>query len=196
MTTPTKREYIAQLRQRYHQLKTRQEKSAIITEAVANLGVWRKSAIRLLNRKQLVNRKPIPGRAEMYGYDLIKPLTEIWMVAGKPCSKRLKPQMEELITRLKVFNEIRFYGSQEKLLCAMSTFTIDRLLEGERLTEKVYGLSGTKRSPLLKTLIPIRTNFDDVHEPGHIEMDCVLHCGDSLTGSYGETLNLLDIHTH
>ena len=27
-------------------------------------------------------------------------------------------------------------------------------------------------------------------------MDCVLHCGESLSGQYAETLNLLDIHTH
>ena len=27
-------------------------------------------------------------------------------------------------------------------------------------------------------------------------MDCVLHCGSSLSGQYAETLNLLDIETH
>ncbi len=81
----------------------------------------------------------------------------------------------------------------------MSAFTIDRLLEAERdISKKEYGLSGTKRSPLLKTLIPIRTNFnaDETKEPGHVEMDCVLHCGDSLSGQYAETLNVLDIYSH
>jgi hypothetical protein len=118
-------------------------------------------------------------------------------VAGCPCSKRLKPQIGELITRLKKFGEITLYGDQELLLRTMSTFTMDRLLVDTRhLSSSKVGLSGTKRSPLLKTLIPIRTGFDDVFEPGHIEMDCVLHCGDSLSGQYAETLNLLDIHTH
>jgi hypothetical protein len=78
----------------------------------------------------------------------------------------------------------------------MSTFTIDRLLEEERLDKIDKGLSGTKTSPVLKYLIPIRTNFDEVCHPGHIEMDCVLHCGNSLNGIYAETLNLLDIQTH
>lgn len=78
----------------------------------------------------------------------------------------------------------------------MSNFTVNALLKRERKDPDYYGLSGTKTSPLLKTLIPIRTEFNEVHAPGHIEMDCVLHCGESLSGQYAETLNLLDIHTH
>ena len=81
---------------------------------------------------------------------------------------------------MKEFEEIKLFGDQEKLLKQMSTFTIDRLLEAEKdISKKEYGLFGTKRSPLLKTLIPIRTNFnaEETKEPGHTEMDCVLHCG-------------------
>ncbi len=196
MSNQTKREYLVVIRLRYKECKTRKEKSVVISEVVTNLKVVRKSAIRLLNRMPLTRRTRRKHK-ETYGYDLIKPLKEIWTVAGKPCSKRFKPQIGDLIGRLKEFNEIRFYGNQETLLRRMSTFTIDRLLEAERdLSHKEYGLSGTKRSPLLKTLIPIRTGFNDVKSPGHIEMDCVLHCGESLTGQYAETLNLLDIHTH
>lgn len=52
----------------------------------------------------------------------------------------------------------------------MSTFTIDRLLEAKKdISKKEYGLTGTKRSPFLKTLIPVRTNFnaEETKEPGH-----------------------------
>lgn len=197
MTQQSKKEYFGILQSRYKECDSRQEKSAIIDEVERNLGLARKSAIRALNRKPWVNHQPKRGRGETYGYDLIRPLGQIWMVTGRPCSKRLKPQVGELIGRLKAFDEIELYGNQEQLLKKMSTFTIDRLLEGERgLPLKDPALCGTKKSPLLKTLIPIRTNFKDVHEPGHTEMDCVLHCGDSLSGTYAETLNILDIHTH
>ena len=197
MSNQTKKEYLAVIRKRYVSCKNRKEKSDLISEVVTNLKVVRKSAIRLLNKKPLIRRKTLHSHKETYGYDLIKPLKEIWIVAGRPCSKRFKPQIGSLIDRLKSFNEIRFYDGQEELIRKMSTFTIDRLLEGERdLSHKEYGLSGTKRSPLLKTLIPIRTGFNDVNEPGHTEMDCVLHCGESLSGQYAETLNILDIHTH
>ena len=197
MTTPTKQEYLVTVRARYKICQEREGKSSIINEVMNNLGVKRKSAIRSINKKVLVHRKTLHSRKVTYGYDLIKPLTFVWDVAGKPCSKRLHPQMGELIKQLEKFGEIHLYEDQEKLLVKMSTFTIDRLLEGERdLSKKEYGLSGTKRSPLLKTLIPIRTGFEDVTEPGHLEMDCVLHCGESMSGQYAETLNVLDIHSH
>jgi len=197
MTIQTKKEYLAVMRYRYQTSKQRKQKIAIINELVSNLGIHRKSAIRSLNHNPPKHRKPIPGRKEVYGYELIRPLTQIWEVAGSPCSKRLKPQVGEIINRLKAFKEVKLYPEKEKLLRKMSTFTMDRLLEEPRgILTKNYGLSGTKKSPLLKTLIPVRTSFADISEPGHIEMDCVLHCGDSLTGHYAETLNLLDIHTH
>lgn len=199
MSNQSKKEYLAVIRLRYSQSKNKKEKSVIITEVVRNLGVVRKSAIRLLRRKTNVRRKNIQGRKEVYGFDLIKPLKEIWEAAGYPCSKRLKPQLPQMIDKLKEFDEIKLYGDQEKLLRRMSTFTIDKLLEAERdISDKEYGLSGTKRSPLLKTLIPVRTNFnkEETKEPGNVEMDCVLHCGESLSGQYAETLNVLDIASH
>lgn len=197
MTYQSRKEYVRVLQQRYKSCISRNEKTAIISEAVDNLGLVRKSAIRALNRKPFMHRKPRRGRKETYGYDLIRPLKHIWQVAGMPCSKRLKPQIGELINRLKAFDEIELFGEQEVLLRSMSTFTIDKLLTFEKGNPlKDPALSGTKRSPLLKTLIPLRTNFKDVVEPGHVEMDCVLHCGDSLSGIYAESLNILDIHTH
>ena len=199
MSNQSKKEYLATVRERYRNCKTRKEKSAIISEVKTNLHIARKSAIRLLRRKVCARRKTIKSRKEIYGFDLIKPLKLIWEVVGQPCSKRLKPQIKDTIKKLKEFDEIRLYGNQEVLLKEMSTFTIDRLLEAERdISKKEYGLSGTKRSPLLKTLIPVRTNFnkDETKEPGHVEMDCVLHCGESLSGQYAETLNILDIYSH
>lgn len=198
MSNQSKKEYLAVVRLRYSQCKTKHEKSVVISEVVTNLNIVRKSAIRLLRRKS-VRRKKGQGRKTIYGFDLVKPLKEIWEIVGCPCSKRLKPQIEDVIKKLKEFDEIKLYGRQEEQLLMMSTFTIDKLLEAERdISNKEYGLSGTKGSPLLKTLIPVRTNFneEETKEPGHTEMDCVLHCGESLSGQYAETLNILDIATH
>jgi len=199
MSNQSKKEYLVTVRERYKSCKSRAEKSVIISEVVTNLGIVRKSAIRLLKQRVFVRRKTIRSRKEIYGFNLIKPLKLIWEVVGQPCSKRLKPQIEDTIQKLKEFDEIHLLENQKKLLIQMSTFTIDRLLEAEKdISKKEYGLSGTKRSPLLKTLIPVRTNFNakESKEPGHVEMDCVLHCGDSLSGHYAETLNVLDIYSH
>ena len=199
MSNQSKKEYLATVRVRYRSCKNRKEKSKIISEVETNLSILRKSAIRLLNQRVFIRRKTLKSRKEVYGYDLIKPLKLIWETVGCPCSKRLKPQIKETIRKLQEFGEIKLYRNQEALLTSMSTFTIDRLLEGEKdISDKIYGLSGTKRSQLLKTLIPVRYNFDEkeVQEPGHVEMDCVLHCGESLSGQYAETLNVLDIYSH
>ncbi len=199
MSNQSKKEYLVTVRARYRNCQRRDEKSEIISEVVTNLQIVRKSAIRLLKQRVFLRRKTIRSRKEVYGHDLIKPLKLIWEVVGQPCSKRLKPDIGDTIKKLKEFGEIELYGDQEKLLKQMSTFTIDKLLEAEKdISKKEYGLSGTKRSPLLKTLIPIRTNFnaEETKEPGHVEMDCVLHCGESLSGHYAETLNVLDIATH
>lgn len=199
MNISVKREYLSTLRLRYKSTTFRKEKAAIINEVIANLGIARKSAIRALNRKITKYAKKHVGRKETYGFDLTTPLKLIWETAGYPCSKRLQPQIGEVIDKLKEFNEIHLYGEQEKLLRQMKFSTIDKLLEAERdISKKEYGLSGTKRSPLLKTLIPVRTYFnaEEIKLPGNTEMDCVLHCGESLSGQYAETLNILDIATH
>ena len=157
MSNQSKKEYLVTVREQYRNCKNRKVKSTLISEVVLNLGIVRKSAIRLLKQRVFVRRKTIRSRKEVYGYDLIKPLKLIWEVVGQPCSKRLKPQIEDTIKKLKEFDEIHLLENQEKLLTQMSTFTIDRLLEAEKdISKKEYGLSGTKRSPLLKTLIPVK----------------------------------------
>lgn len=193
----TKKEYIQTVRSRYKSTKSKKEKSQIIDEVVKNLGKERKYLIKVLNGKYYKVKRKIPKRRpEKYTFDLKKPLIEIWNIAGRCCSKNLKPQIPELIKKLKQFEEIEINERQEKLLCEMSTGTIDKFLILERNKGKLRGISGTKKSPLLKTLIPVRTSFDNIDEPGHVEQDCVLHCGDTVAGTFAETLNSLDIETH
>lgn len=193
----TKKEYIQTVRIRYLLSKNRKEKTNIIDEVVANLSKNRKHVIKILSGRYYKNsRRRLSTRPPTYTYELNVPLVKIWEIANKPCSKNLKPQIPELIKVLKKFNEIDISPRNEILLCKMGTSTIDRLLNVQRYKNKLRGIAGTKRSPLLKILIPIRTNFDDIKEMGHVEQDCVLHCGSSLSGEYAETLNTLDIHTH
>lgn len=193
----TKKEYIETVRLRYQKAKKRSDKKQIIDEVVANLNRSRKHVIKILNGKYYKDkRRRHRTRPPIYPYELNVPLTKIWEVGGKPCSKNLKPQIPELIKKLKQFNEIELNDMEECLLCKMGTSTIDRLLNYQRKKNQLKGISGTKKSPLLKTLIPIRTNFDEIDEPGHVEQDCVLHCGTSVFGYFAESLDTLDIDTH
>jgi len=195
MTLQSKKEYIRAMRERYRKALKKQEKSHLIDEVVSVLKCHRKDAIRKMNKKELkrtIRRTP----RYQYGIELAEPLKTIWETAGRPCSQRLHPQIGTLISQLKKFGELMVYGDQEEKLCQMSSWTIDQLLKPERERLQGEGISGTRRSPLLKTLIPIRTEFAGVVEPGDLEMDTVLHCGDSVAGEYGVTVNMLDIASH
>jgi hypothetical protein len=171
----------------------------MINEVVANLKITRKSAIRAINRKPRNYTTLRRGKQEKYTYDLIKPLTFIWKISGYACSKKLVPEIRTLLDKLIKFNEIDLSERQERLLRQIKASSVDKLLEGHKdISQKEYGISGTKKSPLLKTLIPVRTSFTQEEHalPGNVELDCVLHCGSSLSGQYAETLNALDIATH
>lgn len=195
-------DYLVDVKQRYHVCTFRQGKSSIIDEVIANTGMNRKSVIRTLNRKIQSRRRTrffSPGRKVKYPERLHVPLEVIWNAAGRPCAKRLVPQIGEMIDKLKQFNELSIERSDELLLTTASHFTINALLENVRVAQgETYGLGGTKTSPLLKTLVLTRIEFTEEEKstPGHLELDCVLHCGDSLSGEYAETLNSLDIATH
>jgi hypothetical protein len=194
MNMASKKEYLTAMRVRY-QHAHKQEKTVLISEVMVMLKIVRKSVIRTLNRNphtRTVKRTP----RYLYDLNLQKPLKLLWEAMGKPCAKRLQPQIPTLITQLEKFGEIHFFGNQREQLCKMSNWTINQLLVEEREKLREHGLSGTRRSPLLKTLIPISTHHGKVNEPGHMEIDCVLHCGDSLSGIYAETINSLDIYTH
>lgn len=194
MNNMATKEYLSVMRVRYRK-SSKAEKTVLIDEIMKVLKIARKSAIRSLNRNPKTRTLPRTPRY-IYGLDLQAPLIILWNAAGRPCAKRLEPQMAILITQLEKFNEIKLYGNQKELLCRMSNWTINNLLVEQREKLLGRGMSGTRRSPLLKSLIPIRTNHYDVPEPGHVETDCVLHCGSSLKGIYAETVNILDIATH
>src|SRR2546426_479106 len=72
---------------------------------------------------------------------------------------------------------------------------LDRLLRPARLQHRRHGLAGTKPGSRLKHHIPIRTDNDDVDQPGYLEADAVAHCGDSLAGDFLWSLTFTDIYS-
>jgi hypothetical protein len=60
---------------------------------------------------------------------------------------------------------------------------------------KKFGLSTTKPGSLLKKQAPIKLNKWDERKPGFIEADTVAHCGNSVSGQFVYSLNIVDIAT-
>jgi hypothetical protein len=194
MSQRSKRELHAQVQARYLKA-SKMEKQKILDEFTANTGYHRKYAIRVLKhgyRRRL--RKP-KGRTAIYRGAVVPALEQIWEIYGRICSKRLHPYLPEGIKVLERCGELQLASETKSLLLQMSRSSIDRCLAPVRFHQP-HGRSTTKPGSLLKQQIPIRTFADWTEDkPGFLEIDCVAHCGDDVSGQFLYTLTCTDLCT-
>jgi len=196
MSTRSKRELVVSVSPRYV-TATGADKQRILDEFVASTRYHRKYAIALLNhppppRHQSIKRP----RAKTYPPAVQRVLAQLWVIAGRVCSKRLVPGLPALIDALERHGELVLDTPTRHLLLALSPATADRLLAPTRRATLPRGRTTTKPGSLLKHQIPIRTFSDwDDTRPGFLEIDLVGHGGESTSGEYLYSLVLTDIAT-
>ena len=195
MTRQGKRELLKAVYPRY--LKAdREAKTLILDEFVAVTGYHRKYAISLLRKGPSKKSTRKNGRRLTYGPDVVAALVTIWEACGRPCGKRLKPFIPEMLEVLERHGELCLPPETKSRLEQMGSATIDRRLRRARSQAGRARRSTTRPGTLLKHAIPIRTFADwDEQRPGFVEMDLVAHCGESTAGEYLHTLNVVDIDT-
>jgi hypothetical protein len=74
----------------------------------------------------------------------------------------------------------------------VSARSIERFIKAERAKWKRTHNTGTKRSKKPQTLVPLRPLGIKITEVGHIEIDTVAHCGDSMSGIFAWTVTATD----
>ena len=197
MSPHSKKDYMETIWLRYKKATKRTQKSALITELCITCNWHRKHAIRALKRfRRFTKPKPKKrGRPSKHNIAVvIQPLKRIWLAAGQPCSKLLKPTIKLWLP----------YYAQEfgalplkaiKALREISPASIDRIFKPIRIKYTKRGRSTTKPGTLLRRSIPIKTNQWEETRPGFLEADTVAHCGDTVAGMFVYTLNLVDIAT-
>ena len=196
MSPRSKREYIEAVHRRYKEA-SRSERTIMLNEFCATCGYNRKYAIRLLKGFKRFT-KPQPrkrGRPSFHNREeILTPLKRTWLEANLPCSKRLKAILP---LWLPGYNQCfgKLTTEVNQALLTISPATIDRLLKPVRIQYQKRGRSTTKPGTLLKKQIPIQTTQWDESRPGFIEADTVAHCGDSLSGTFVYTLDIVDIAT-
>jgi len=193
MSFQARRELLLRVAPRYREC-SRNEKTVILNEFVAATGYARKYAIRLLGAPEpppAVIRRPRPRR---YSEGAQKALRVAWEAANRVCAKRVVPFLPELVESLERHGHLNMDEDTRSQLLAMSAATADRVLRSARGRNKHGGLASTKRGPLLKSQVPVRTfsEWNDLR-PGFMEADLVAHGGASAEGVYLHSLVLTDI---
>jgi hypothetical protein len=185
-----------QMARRYERASKR-EKGRVLDELCELTGWTRRHARRALVQAIRPRNKPERApRPRIYGPEVLKALTQVWVTLNGPAGKRLAPFMTEIVQVLERVEELQVSPVVRAKLLRISAATIDRLLAPERARLRVKGRSGTKPGSLLKRQIPIRTFAEwDEASPGFCEVDLVAHDGGDPSGQFCQTLTLTCVNT-
>ena len=196
----TRRELLEAVSARYRG-GARAERSRILDEFAAVTGYHRKHAIRLLaglGKRKEADGFGLPARAcaRTYGVEVRDALIQLWEVADRVCSKRLRPMLPALLPALERHGRVALDEARRAKLLAVSAASIDRLLADVRAVA-----GGGRRRPVgfgsaVRRSVPVRT-FNDWGDPapGWVEVDVVAHGGTTVSGAFAQTMVLTDIAT-
>jgi transposase InsO family protein len=123
-------------------------------------------------------------------------LVKVWEAGDRMCGKLLAAVLPALVGGLERHGELRLAARVREALVSMSAATIDRQLRGwrKRLGRQPRRVAAAAAG--LKADIPIRTWSEWAGvEPGSVQADLVLHCGESLEGFFLTTLTVIDVAT-
>ena len=191
MSKSATREYIVRMQNRYARLENKVAKGHLLTEFCATTELDRKHAIRVLRR----SNPPLlrVGRKATYGPRVAEALGRLWMEAGQPCSKLMRPVM---LCYVRSYEGMygRFKADVREQVMSVSASSIDRLLHEVRVKSP-----RRRRSPMgvaaVKKEVPIRAGIWTETEPGWIEADTVAHCGGRMDGNFVWSITMTDILT-
>lgn len=166
-------------------------------EFVLNTNYEHKYAIKKLRRAFLYpmdtrirKRRIAPSR-----YMLIKPIIKLcWEAADYASAERLHALLPVLLERGICYGELHPTTEQEHLIHAISTSSINRMLQSE-VRIRYRRINGQTKGGKLKYEIPFAVDQEDIVHPGTLEIDLVAHCGESAMGEFINTLNSTDIIT-
>jgi hypothetical protein len=198
MASALKDELIYNCAKEYSELMGKKDKGAYVTFFIERIApivypgktkvMGRKSVIRLLNTTLKRKTPKRVGCKKTYSDIDCQSLKTIWPVMGFMCGKRLKRAMKDWVEFFDFSPEIK------KKLLAMSPATIDRILQPSRAA--IRRKNNTSTVPVkfhIKQKIPLRDKSIKVDQIGHIETDTVVHCGDHIWGTFGNSSTATDL---
>ncbi len=194
MARRSKQEYLAVMWERY-QRADRGTRSALLDEVTRMCGYHRKYAIGLLTRRRSPRPHPrrVPRRRLTYSEEALSVLAWIWEQSGYLWATRLKAALPLWLPWVQQRRPLS--PTVERQLPAISPRQMDRRLQARKRTLKRRLYGTTRPGPLLKYLVPTKTDHRDVTQPGYLEIDLVSRSGASAEAEFLHTLDAVDIHT-
>ena len=176
----------------------KQKRGEITTHICFVTGIHRNSVPRAFKRLQL--RDPLVedkrGRATYYTPDVTAALKDVWEAGDEACGELLHPEIPEYVTTLTRDGLWTHGADATTKLLAMSERTVKRrVCAFERSRGFGKGISATKPSAL-KAIIPIFKGPWKELPPGHMQIDTVAHCGNTLLGDFIFSLSAIDAATY
>ena len=195
MTIDERRKYLHKMWGQYRDA-SKQEKGQMLDDMEHVTGLNRKSIIRILNGR-LSRKKRTKQRGPTYGTEVINAAIKISKALDYPCAERLKPNLVFMAKHMANHDQLSIGSATLKKLETISVSTLKRILVNiNKSTEKIARKRFHKRKRnTFKESFPMRKIPYDIPEPGHFEVDLVLHCDENNTGDYIHTLQMIDVAT-
>ncbi len=195
MTIDERRKYLHKMWGLYRDA-SKKEKGQMLDDMEHVTGLNRKSIIRILNGR-LSRKKRTNERGPTYGTDVIDAARKISQVLDHPCAERLQPNLVFMAKHLSNHDQLFV---DEKTLGGLESISISTLKRALANINKSADKIGRKRFPKrkrnsLKEKYPMRRIPYDIPQPGHFEVDLVLHCDEDNAGEYIHTIQMIDVAT-
>ena len=192
MTIEERYKYLRLVQERYW-AADKQGRSRLLSEMEEVTGLHRKSLIRLM-RGRLERKRRRRQRGRTYGLEVDDALRVISESMDHICAERLQPNLVWLAKHLAVHGELVVNKRLLVQLGKISVSTVRRILQRVGQDEPRLVRKRTPK-PHSYQQIPARRLAWDLAEPGHFEVDLVHHCGETSSGQYVCTLQMVDIAT-
>ena len=203
MTMETKNEIFERYKNEYYKARAmlhggRKRCGEILTIVCDVSKMTRKAAIRKFTSMQ--GKDPCAeekrGRSVYYTADVTAALKQIWDASNGLCGELLHSLISDYVT---IFKRDKTWDHSDeatgKLLKISERTTKRRVHEFEKTKRRGQGFSSTSPSNV-KTIIPVFMGPWKDLDPGHEQIDTVVHCGSTLKGDMVYTLNSTDVATY
>lgn len=193
MSVNERRKYIHKMWGRYRKAR-KGEKGKLLDEIEAVTGMHRKSIIRILNG-QLSRKKRKRERGRTYGAEVDDAVRVIARSVDYPCAERLQPNLMWMAKHLVKHEELRIRAETLEKLERISCSTLKRTLKRVGRSEPKIAMRQPKRrqrAGIRKGYAMRKIPWGET-EAGHFEVDLVHHCGETSTGEFIHTIQMVDV---